>query len=138
MERGDNMAKYVYPAVFNEEKDGCISVFFPDLKGCSTFGHDIIDALAMAGDSLSLMLYDMEEDGDDIPSPTPLQKIKTNGAEFASYISIDTMDYRKRFRNKAVKKTLSVPEWLNDSATAAGLNFSQILQEGLKHALNIA
>lgn len=132
------MAKYAYPAVFTEEKNGDISVYFPDLEGCSTFGHDIIDALAMAGDSLSLMLYDMEEDGDVIPAPTPLKKVKTSGASFASYISIDTMDYRKKFRNRAVKKTLSVPEWLNDSATAAGLNFSQILQEGLKQALNIA
>ena len=121
------MAKYVYPAVFNEEENGDITVFFPDLEGCSTFGHDIIDALAMAGDSLSLMLYDLEEDGDEIPSPTPLQKVKTSGNSFASYICVDTLDYRKKFHNRAVKKTLSVPEWLNDSAVAAGLNFSQIL-----------
>lgn len=132
------MAKYVYPAIFTEEKNGDISVTFPDFEGCSTFGHDIIDALAMAGDSLSLMLYDMEEDGDEIPDATHLQEIKTNKTSFASYISVDTLEYRKRFHNRAVKKTLSVPEWLNDSAMAAGLNFSQILQDGLKKALNIA
>ncbi len=132
------MAKYFYPAIFTEEKDGNITVYFPDLEGCSTYGHDIIDALAMAGDSLSLMLYDMEEDNDPIPEPTPLQDLKVKKGSFASYISVDTMEYRKKFHNRAVKKTLSVPEWLNESATAAGLNFSQILQEGLKQALNIA
>ena len=132
------MAKYFYPAIFTEEKNGNITVYFPDLEGCSTYGHDIIDALAMAGDSLSLMLYDMEEDNDPIPEPTPLQDLKVKKGSFASYISVDTMQYRKKFHNRAVKKTLSVPEWLNESATAAGLNFSQILQEGLKQALNIA
>ncbi len=132
------MAKYFYPAIFTEEKNGNITVYFPDLEGCSTYGHDIIDALAMAGDSLSLMLYDMEEDNDPIPEPTPLQNLKVKKGSFASYISVDTMEYRKKFHNRAVKKTLSVPEWLNESATAAGLNFSQILQEGLKQALNIA
>ena len=132
------MAKYFYPAIFTEEKNGNITVYFPDLEGCSTYGHDIIDALAMAGDSLSLMLYDMEEDNDPIPEPTPLQDLKVKKGSFASYISVDTMEYRKKFHNRAVKKTLSVPEWLNESATAAGLNFSQILQEGLKQALNIA
>ena len=132
------MAKYAFPAVFTEDKKGKITVSFPDLEGCSTYGRDIIDALAMAGDSLSLMLYDMEEDGDEIPTPTPLQDIKTSGKSFASYISVDTLDYRKRFHNRAVKKTLSVPEWLNDYAMAAGVNFSQVLQDALKEKLRLA
>ena len=52
-------------------------------------------------------------------------------------VSCDTMAYRKRYNNKAVKKTLTIPEWLNEEATALGINFSQVLQDALKEQLNI-
>lgn len=46
-------------------------------------------------------------------------------------ICFDMMEYLKRHSSKAVKKTLSIPEWLNEAACSMGLNFSQVLQEAL-------
>lgn len=131
------MAKYVYPAIFVPEEKGMYSVFFPDIEGCATCGDDLPHAMEMAEDALSLMLYDMEEEGRKIPTATQLHDVTTEGPAFASYISADTLEYRKKFDNRAVKKTLSIPSWLNDSAIAAGLNFSQVLQDALKAQLHV-
>ena len=87
------MKKYVYPAIFTPEESGKYSVFFPDIEGCSTFGNDLSDAIEMAEDSLSLMLYDMEEDNEKIPIPTRLDDVEK--PSFVNYISVDTNIYRK-------------------------------------------
>lgn len=138
IQKGDlNMAKYVYPAIFTPEENGKFSIHFPDIEGCFTCGENISDGLEMAKDALSLMLYDMEEEGSAIPTPTPLKAVQTEGTAFATYILADTFEYRKQFNNRAVKKTLSIPSWLNEIATAAGINFSQVLQDALKQRLNI-
>lgn len=131
------MAKYVYPAIFTPEDEGKFSIHFPDIEGCFTCGDDLSDGIEMAKDALSLMLYDMEEEGNTIPDPTPLKDVQTEGNAFVTYIPADTFEYRKQFNNRAVKKTLTIPEWLNESATAAGINFSQALQNALKQQLNI-
>lgn len=132
------MAKYVYPAIFTLEDGGKFSIRFPDIEGCFTFGNNLADGIEMAKDALALMLYDMEEEGDAIPSPTPLKDVLTGESAFATYISADTFEYKKQFNNRAVKKTLSIPAWLNESATAAGINFSQVLQDALKEKLHLA
>lgn len=131
------MAKYVYPAIFTPEDEGKFSIHFPDIEGCFTYGNDLSDGIEMAKDALSLMLYDMEEEGNTIPDPTPLKDVQIEGSAFVTYIPADTFEYRKQFNNRAVKKTLTIPEWLNESATAAGINFSQALQNALKQQLNI-
>lgn len=129
------MAQYVYPAVFESEKDGGFSIFFPDLEGCYTCGDTIADGMNMANDALALMLYRFEKEGRDIPAPTPIESVRHKKNAFVTYIACDTLVYRKRHNNKAVKKTLSIPEWMDEAATAAGLNFSQTLQDALKEKL---
>ena len=129
------MAKYVYPAVFTQEKDG-YSVAFRDLEGCYTCGDTLEEAIFMAEDALAFTLYDYEKEGKEIPEPCGNYDIKEN--EFVNYIRCDTEEYHRMKNNKAVKKTLSIPEWLNEKASAAGLNFSQVLQEALKEKLNLA
>lgn len=124
------MAKYVYPAVFTVEKSG-YSINFPDLEGCYTCGDNLEDGLEMAEDILALTLYRYEVDGKRIPDPSPLESISLSSGEFVNYIKADTMTYRKRYRSKAIKKTLTIPEWLNEEAIALGVNFSQVLQEAL-------
>lgn len=131
------MAKYVYPAIFLPEEEGGYSVFFPDLEGCYTCGDDLADALFMAEDVLAFVLYDCERDGSQIPSPSLAENIKLSGKEFVNYIACDTIEYAKRNNNKAVKKTLTIPEWLNEAATKAGINFSQTLQEALAEKVNM-
>ena len=123
--------KYAYPAIFTPEEDGGFSVVFPDLEGCFTCGDDMADALFMAEDALALVLYGYESDGREIPAPSKMEDFKLNDGEFVNSVACDTMEYRKRFNNKAVKKTLTIPEWLNETAMAMNINFSQVLQDAL-------
>lgn len=132
------MARYVYPAVFTPEENGLYSVVFPDLEGCYTCGDNIEDAIRMAEDVLAFTLYDFEKEGREPPHPSSLAELSHKGGDFVNFVRCDTQEYRRRNSTRAVKKTLSVPEWLNDEAERAGLNFSQILQEALKEKLGVA
>ena len=85
----------------------------------------------MAEDALALVLYGYESDGREIPAPSKMEDLKLNDGEFVNSVACDTMEYRKRFNNKAVKKTLTIPEWLNETAMAMNINFSQVLQDAL-------
>lgn len=125
------MAKYAYPAIFTPEDDGGFSVRFPDLEGCYTCGDDMFDSLTMAEDALALVLYGYEKDGREIPCPSSESAISLSGSEFINFIACDTLEYRKMYNNQAIKKTLTIPEWLNEAAVAMNLNFSQVLQEAL-------
>ena len=131
------MAKYVYPAIFAPEENGTFSITFPDLEGCYTCGDNLEDGLEMAEDALALVLYGYEKDNRKIPAPSERNELKVSGDEFVNYISCDTMAYRKRFNNKAIKKTLTIPEWMNEEAVALGLNFSQILQDALLQKMHL-
>ena len=123
--------KYVFPAVFTPEKDGGYSILFPDLEGFFTCGDDLIDGMQMAEDVLALVLYSYEKENREIPIPSKREDIKLQGKEFVNYVACDTMEYRKRYNNKAVKKTLTIPAWLNEKACSMNINFSQVLQEAL-------
>ncbi|MCD8010302.1 MAG: type II toxin-antitoxin system HicB family antitoxin [Lachnospiraceae bacterium] len=131
------MAKYAYPAIFTPEEDGGYSILFPDLEGCYTCGDDMADGLMMAEDALALVLYGYESEGRRIPNPSAVKDISLKEGEFVNFIACDTLAYRKMYNNKSVKKTLTIPEWLNEAATEANVNFSQVLQEALKAQLRI-
>lgn len=132
------MAKYLYPAIFTEEENGLYDVYFPDIPDCYTSGDSLMDALNMAEDVLAFTLYSYERDKRDIPEPSDQKSIKTSGESFVNIISCDTLEYQKRNNDKAVKKTLTIPEWLNELAIKADINFSQVLQEALKAKMNIS
>ncbi|MBS5285118.1 MAG: type II toxin-antitoxin system HicB family antitoxin [Blautia sp.] len=125
------MAKYVYPAIFTPEDEGGYSVFFPDLEGCYTCGDDLQDALFMANDVLAFVLYDYEKEGREIPAPSKAEDVEKDRGDFVNYVACDTVEYARMHDNKAVKKTLTIPQWLNDAALRADINFSQVLQEAL-------
>lgn len=131
------MAKYVYPAIFQKEKEGGYSISFPDVEGCYTQGETMQEGLLMANDALCLMLYTMEEDSKSIPTPSDPLNIKADIDSFVSLVYCNTMDYRKFYDNKAVKKTLTIPSWLNTIAEKENVNFSLVLQNGLKEYLHI-
>lgn len=124
--------KYVYPAIF-ENDDGKIGVRVPDIPGCFTFGDDMADAIEMAEDAISMMLVSFEDDNEPIPQASKLEDIESDGV--VSYVLCDTEKWRKENDNKAVKKNLTIPSWLNKKAEAAGINFSQVLQEALTNKL---
>lgn len=131
------MAKYAYPAIFTQEENGMYSISFPDFEACFTQGDDLLDGLDMANDVLCLTLYDLEENNGEIPTPSNPLAIIVEKNSFVTLVGCDTLMYRKYYDNKAVKKTLTVPAWLNTIAEREGVNFSQVLQSALKDTLHI-
>jgi predicted RNase H-like HicB family nuclease len=133
--------KYAYPAVFTKENNGQYSVDFPDFEGtnygCATGGNDINHAIDMAGDALCLILYHLEQAGDAAPKVSNPKTIKIGENEFVSLVACDTEDYKRFYDSKAVKKTLTIPSWLNSKAEKKGVNFSQVLQDALRQQLNL-
>lgn len=130
------MSKYVYPAIISKDEDGyCVS--FPDIDGCYTDGDTLADAIENAEDALCLMLYDMEEDGKELPVASDVKSISTEENQIISLVACDTLEYRQYYDNKAVKKTLTIPNWLNVMAEKRNVNFSQTLQEALISQLGI-
>ena len=131
------MKKYVYPAIFTPEEKGMYSVNFPDLDGCFTSGEDLADAMFMAEDVLAYSLYDLERDKLPIPAPSGITDFTLSNGQFVNLIACDTLEYQKMHNNRAVKKTLSIPEWMNEVATSAGANFSQLLQDAIRREYNL-
>lgn len=131
------MPKYVYPAIFTREDNNQYSVVFPDVKNCFTGGDTLIEAIEMAKDVLAMMLTNLEDKALAIPESTPIEKFETDSRSFINLISCDTTAYRKMTDSRAVKKTLTIPSWLNYQAELAGVSFSQILQDALKEKLGI-
>jgi Uncharacterized conserved protein len=118
--------KFVYPAIFTEE-DGSYIVEFPDLEGCQTFADSISEAVEYAEEALSGYLLSLLE-AEQIPQKaTDIRKIKADEG-FVSLVSCKIDVYKE---TKAVKKTLSIPAWLNNLAIEGGVNFSETLRDSL-------
>ena len=121
----------VYPAVFHEEDDFWVE--FPDLPGCQSCGSTLEETMALAVEALGLYLVDLLEQGKELPSASSIRDIEVDGSSVTSYVSVDPNLYRRNTR--AVRKTLSIPEWLADEAEAHNLSLSKVLQDGLKEQL---
>lgn len=127
--------RYVYPVIFKQEENQ-YSVNVPDLDGCFTFGASLFEAIEMARDAMAMWLCKAEDNNEVLPQASKAENIKADGG-FINFIDVDTQEYRRLNDNRAIKKTLSVPSWLNAKAERAGINFSQVLQDALKVKLNI-
>ena len=127
---------YLFPAIFDYADDG-ISISFPDLPGCFSCAETDQEAVHMAKDALGLHLACMEKDSEEIPEPTPLNKVTLEAEQRAVLIEVYMPLIREAVENYSVKKTLSVPQWLNKMAEQNGINFSQVLQSALKERLGI-
>ena len=128
--------KYVYPALFSYDEDG-ISIEFPDLPGCFSCADTDEEALYMAEDVLGLWMVELEEDNEEIPVPTNLKDIEVGDNQKTVLVSVWMPTVRKAINNKSIKKTLTIPQWLDIMAREKDINFSYILQEGLKKELNL-
>ncbi len=131
------MDKLFYPAVFHKAEEGGFWVTFPDIPECMTQGDNMEDAYKMAVDALGLSISTMEKEGEEIPAASFPDEITVETGGIIMVIEFDLMEYRRRNRSRAVKKTLSIPEWLNEEAIKQGVNFSQVLQEALIEKINI-
>ena len=125
------MKKLFYPAVFIPEDDGGFSVFFPDIPGCNTCGDTIEQAYEMAFEALGLVLSYMEDNKEPILSASKPQDVKLEEGQFLAVIEFDMIAYKRKTNSRAVKKTLTIPSWLNDIALEKNVNFSQVLQDAL-------
>lgn len=123
--------KLFYPAIFHTADEGGFWVSFPDFPECLTEGDDMTQAYEMAVDALGLAIASREQEHEEVPSASGFESITVSEGEFLTIVEFDMLAYKKRTNNRAVKKTLSIPEWLNEAATDAGINFSQVLQEAL-------
>lgn len=130
------MDKLFYPAVFHKAEEGGFWVTFPDFPECMTQGDDMTQAYEMSVEALGLAITSREEEKEVLPRASEPEEIDmTEG--FLVVVEFDLYEYKKRHNSKAVKKTLSIPEWLNEEAMKMGVNFSQILQEALMEKLGI-
>ena len=137
----------IYPAIFYKEETGGYSVIFPDLNHLATCGDTMQEAMEMAVDCLAGYLFTEKLDGNELPMPTPLEQIdpycedmddedkKTE--RFVNMISVDVEAYAAQHFNKAVKRTVSIPLWLNNRAIAKKVNFSKLLQQALIKELKV-
>ena len=127
---------YIFPAILSFDEDG-ISVEFPDLPGCLTCGNSTEEAINRAKEALGLHLYGMEEDNEFIPDPTDIKDLYLDKGQIPILIDVIMPIHRKAIENQAVKKTLTIPQWLNKEAMKHDVNFSQILQDALKDHLGL-
>ena len=131
---GDKVKKYFYPAIFSKEGKA-YNVKFLDFDDIFTFGEGFSDAYYMAQDALYNMLPEYK---DKLPDPTfDYMKIKVKENEFITMVELDPIEHEKKLSKKTVNTTVTMPEWLKNLADVKGLNFSKILQEGLKKELNL-
>ncbi len=126
---------YAFPAFLYYDDDG-ISIEFPDLPGCLPCADTTEDAFRNAREALGLHLFGMEQDGEPIPEPTPIQQLSPEDGAVVSMVEVFMPAVRERMNTKMVKKTLTIPAWLNALALENGVNFSQVLQDALKSRLH--
>lgn len=127
--------RYIFPAVLTYEEGYEIAVTFPDLPGCATSGATEEEAIAMGREALGLHLWGMETDGDEIPAPSGLRNVETEENEITCMIDVYMPAVRMAQENKSVNRTVTLPAWLNAKAVECGINFSQVLQNALKEAI---
>lgn len=125
--------KLVYPACFYKESDVGYSVVFPDLKGCCTQGDTLEEAIEMAEDAALGWLLTSLEHGEPIPEASDIKDIKLEYKDgFTSLLLLDISAYSQKYGNrKSIKKTLTIPAYLNETAEKYNINFSQTLQDAL-------
>ena len=124
--------KLAYPAVFTPYEEGAgYTVEFPDLPGCITEGEDMAEALFMAEDAASGWVLTELEDGKPAPKASAVRQVPTKGNQFVSMVALDMDEYAAKYGEKAIKKTLTIPAWLNTFVEQRGISCSKVLQEAL-------
>lgn len=131
------MNKLFYPALSHEAEEGGFWVSFPDIPECMTQGDDMKEAYEMAVEALGLSLTTMEDEKEPLPVVSTPKDIVVDSGSFLVVIEFDMEAYRRKHCSRAVKKTLSIPEWLNDIAIRQNINFSQVRQEALMEKVGV-
>ena len=125
------MAEYVYPALFHSNEDGSFTITYPDLPGCISEGKSLGNAMYMAQSALTQWIEYLTDKKQSIPLSSTLESIKTTQDEFVNLIRVEIKE------NRAVKRTVSIPKWMDDKVIETGLSLSRVLQDALKEKLNV-
>ncbi len=128
---------YAYPAIFTTDGDGW-EVSFPDVDNAFTAADTLAQAIVEARIVLEDIMYHREKEKDVIPQPTPLEEIKTNPGDLAQLVVAVMPPVRREFSQKAVKKTLTIPAWMEEELKKRGdINVSLLLQNAIKQELHL-
>ena len=128
--------KYVYPALFTAEDDSII-VTFPDLDDTFTDGATMQEAFENAEDVLNLMLWNHEEEKEEIPPPSLPEQITVPQGATLAMIKADTLAYRKIHDTKTIRRSITIPSWLDTLARERNINFSQLMQNAIRRECGI-
>ena len=118
--------EYAYPAIFHKNEDSTYTITFPDLPGCISEGKSIANAIFMSQAALTQWIEYLNDKKIQLPAPSPLASIHSEDDEFVNFVCID---YKE---NRAVKRTVSIPKWMDDLVIESGLSLSRVLQDALK------
>ena len=121
--------EYVYPAIFHKNKDGSYTVMYPDLPGCISEGKTLGNALSMAQSALKQWIGYLLDKELEIPTASAFEDIKASKGEIVNLICVEVKDSR------AVKRTVSIPKWMDDKVVQSGLSLSRVLQDALSEKL---
>lgn len=128
---------FYYSAVFQKEEVG-YSVWVPDIQGCVSQGDTFDEAMEYIKDAIGICLDLIVQNGNVPPKATEPNGIELEPDQFVAVVSFDFDEYQKKHGEKSVKKTLTVPAWLNTLSERKNINFSQVLQNALIHELQNA
>ncbi len=123
--------EYVYPAIFELNDDGSYTITFPDLPGCISEGKSLTNAIYMAQSALTQWLEYLLDEKENLPTPSPIKNIGVSEVQFVNLVRADVRDSR------AVRRTVSIPGWLDIKASEAGISLSKVLQDALKTKLGV-
>ncbi len=125
------MEEYVYPAIFHPNEDGSYTITYPDLPGCISEGKSLGNAIYMAQSALTQWIEYLADKKQPIPLASDFDSVEITQGEFINLIRVDIKD------SHAVKRTVSIPKWMDDKVIESGLSLSRVLQDALKEKLNI-
>ena len=129
--------KAAYPVIFTMLEEGGYMAYSPDFEA-NTQGETLAEAICAARDAISLMGIDMQDDKKSLPMPSTISSLEHQPGEFVSMVDVDFDAYRRKYDQRTVRRTVSIPSYLNEAADVAGINVSAILREALKQELHIA
>jgi predicted RNase H-like HicB family nuclease len=121
--------EFVYPAIFHKNNDESYTITYPDLPGCISEGKSLANAMYMAESALTQWVNYLTDKKQEIPKAAAVKNIKTGKGEFVNLIRAEIKDGR------AVKRTVSIPKWMDDQVAKSGLSLSRVLQDALKERL---
>jgi predicted RNase H-like HicB family nuclease len=121
--------EYVYPAIFHENKDKSYTISYPDLPGCISEGKSLGNALSMAQSALVQWLGYLNDKNQKLPEASDINDMSIKKDEFVNLVRVELKD------KLAIKRTVSIPKWMDDKVSQSGLSLSKVLQEALAERL---